>query len=137
MGDGECNEGSVWEAAMGIAHYNATNVITIVDRNQCMIDGRTEDIMQLEPFVNKWEAFGFHVKNIDGHDFKQLAEAIQFAHDSSDKPTCIVANTFKGNGIKFMQDNYKYHYAGLDANKVTECKKDLDQYYAERISRRS
>ncbi|MCG8571980.1 MAG: transketolase [Spirochaetes bacterium] len=137
LGDGECNEGSVWEAAMGIAHYQATNVITIVDRNQCMIDGRTEDIMKLEPFTHKWESFGFAVKSIDGHDFQQLAEAIEFAHQSEDKPTCIIANTFKGNGVKFMQDNYKYHYAGFDDQKVKECKKDLDEYHSQRLQGRS
>ncbi len=76
-------------------------------------------------------------KNINGHDFNALAEAIESAQNTKDKPTCIVANTYKGNGVKFMQDNYKYHYAGFDDARVKECKKDLDEYHAARLNGRS
>ncbi|MEZ4578975.1 MAG: transketolase [Desulfobacterales bacterium] len=78
LGDGECNEGSVWEAAMAAGQFNVTNLITIVDRNHLMIDGTTEEVMGLEPFSDKWEAFGFIVKEVDGHSFKELADAIDF-----------------------------------------------------------
>ncbi len=131
LGDGECNEGSVWEAAMAISHFKANNVITIVDRNQCMIDGRTEDIMTLEPFADKWRSFGFNVIEIDGHNFKEISDAIDKAHQS-EKPSCIIANTFKGCGIDFMQDNYKWHYGSIDKEKIAEAKKSVDEYYEKR-----
>ena len=115
MGDGECCEGSVWEAAMSIAHYKLTNVITVVDRNKLMIDGFTEDIMALEPFANKWRAFGFEVIEINGHDFDQLDSAFEKAWAASEKPVMILANTVKGKGIDFMENNVVYHYASGDS----------------------
>ncbi|MGL6106476.1 transketolase [Romboutsia sp.] len=133
LGDGECNEGSVWEAAMGIAHYNTTNVITIVDRNKCMIDGRTEDVMKLEPFCDKWKSFGFIVKEIDGHDFDQLSEAIEYAINEKTKPVVIVANTIKGAGIDFIEDDYKWHYGSFDNEKREKAIKSLDAYYNQRV----
>lgn len=133
LGDGECNEGSVWEAAMAIAHYNVTNLVTIVDRNHCMIDGRTEDVMALEPFADKWKAFGFIVKEVNGHDFKELSEAIEFAIDEESKPVVIIANTIKGCGIDFMEDDYKWHYGGLDSEKVRLSKESLQRYYEKRV----
>lgn len=133
LGDGECNEGSVWEAAMSLAHFNVTNVITIVDRNRCMIDGRTEDVMRLEPFVDKWKAFGFIVKEINGHSFSELADAIEYAHNEKSAPVVIVANTFKGCGVDFMQDDYRWHYGGLDSEKIAQCKESLGRYYENRI----
>jgi transketolase len=133
LGDGECDEGSVWEAAMAISHYNVTNVITIVDRNQCMIDGRTEDVMKLEPFADKWKAFGFIVKEVNGHSFKELDDAIEFALNEKSAPVVIIANTLKGCGIDFMSDNYKWHYGSLDAEKLKQCKESLERYYKKRI----
>jgi transketolase len=129
LGDGECDEGSVWEAAMAAAHYKATNLITIVDRNRCMIDGRTEDVMKLEPFPDKWKAFGFIVKEVDGHDFRQLSEAIDFALAEKSAPVVIIANTIKGKGIDFMEDDYRWHYGGLDSDKINQCKESLRRYY--------
>lgn len=115
MGDGECCEGSVWEAAMSISHYKLTNVITIVDRNRLMIDGFTENIMALEPFADKWRAFGFEVVEINGHDFDQLAEALDKAWTAEEKPVMILANTVKGKGVDFMENNVVYHYASGDS----------------------
>jgi transketolase len=132
LGDGECDEGSVWEAAMALSHFKATKVVTIVDRNKCMIDGRTEDVMCLEPFADKWKAFGFDVIEIDGHNMYEIAEAFDKAKAATDKPVVIIANTFKGCGVKFMQDDYKFHYASLDATGVAECSKDIDAYHDER-----
>lgn len=133
LGDGECDEGSVWEAAMSAAHYQVTNLITIVDRNRCMIDGPTEDVMALEPFAKKWEAFGFIVKEVNGHSFKELSEAIEYALTEDKAPVVIIANTIKGCGIDFMADNYKWHYGGLNSEKITQSKESLEKYYRERV----
>ena len=115
LGDGECCEGSVWEAAMSISHFKLTNVITIVDRNRLMIDGFTEDIMKLEPFADKWRAFGFEVIEVDGHNFDQLDSAFEKAWAATDKPVMILANTVKCKGIDFMENNVVYHYASGDS----------------------
>lgn len=135
LGDGECNEGSNWEAAMTIGHYKVTNLISFVDRNKCMIDGRTKDVKNLEPFVDKWQAFGFVVKEIDGHNFKELAEAIDFAYENKEAPVMIVANTIKGAGIDFMEDNYVWHYGAIDESKYEDAKKSLDAYHNKRLER--
>lgn len=135
LGDGECDEGSNWEAAMAIAHYNATNVISFVDRNQCMIDGKTEDIMSLEPFADKWRAFGFIVKEVDGHNIKELCDAIDFALDDPEKPVMIIANTVKGEGIDFMEGDYHWHYGAIDEAKYNQAKASLERYYKERVAR--
>ena len=135
LGDGECDEGSNWEAAMAIAHYNATNVISFVDRNKCMIDGRTEDVMSLEPFADKWRAFGFIVKEVDGHNINELCEAIDFALNDPEKPVMIIANTIKGEGIDFMADDYHWHYGAIDEAKYEQAKASLEKYYAERVAR--
>ena len=134
MGDGELGEGSNWEAAMTINHYNLTNVISIVDRNHKMIDGDTEDVMKLEPLADKWTAFGFTVKKVDGQNIRELCEAIDFAH-ASDNPVLILADTKKGAGIKLMEDNYKWHYGAINDEIYAGAKKDLEEYYAKRIER--
>ncbi|MBR3588635.1 MAG: transketolase [Clostridia bacterium] len=135
LGDGECDEGSNWEAAMAIAHYNATNVISFVDRNKCMIDGRTEDVMKLEPFADKWRAFGFIVKEVDGHNISELCDAIDFALNDPEKPVMIIANTVKGEGIDFMADDYHWHYGAIDEAKYNQAKASLEKYYAQRVAR--
>lgn len=127
LGDGECNEGSVWEAAMSAAHFKLRNMVTFVDRNQLMIDGRTEEIMGLEPFADKWKAFGFIVKEIDGHDFKQLASAIDFALDAKDAPVVIICNTIKGKGIEFMENDVKWHYGSMNSTLAQQAKENVDK----------
>lgn len=134
LGDGECDEGSVWESAMATAHFKANNLITIVDRNYNMIDGKTEDVMSLEPFADKWAAFGFDVQVIDGHDFKQICDAIEYAKKAT-KPVCIIANTVKGNGISYMAGNYKWHHGTIDDEKLAVGMRDLEQYHAEKIAK--
>ncbi|WP_105615190.1 transketolase [Vallitalea okinawensis] len=133
LGDGECDEGAVWEAAMAIAHYNVTNLVTFVDRNGLMMDGATEDVMSLEPFKDKWEAFGFHVIEVEGHDFNQLADAIDYAHDHHEKPVVIIARTVKGCGIDFIENNYRWHYGGLDSEKIKLSKESLLRHYNKRV----
>ncbi len=136
LGDGECDEGSNWEAAMSAVHYKTTNMISFVDRNRCMIDGRTEDVMNLEPFCAKWEAFGFIVKEIDGNNIKELCEAIDFAYENkTDKPVMIVCNTLKGCGIDFIEDDYTWHYGAFDDEKYAKGKEALKASYAKRIAR--
>jgi len=135
LGDGECDEGSNWEAAMTAAHYKVNNLITFVDRNKCMIDGKTEDVMGLEPFADKWKSFGFIVKEVDGHNFNELSEAIDFALNNDGAPVVIIAHTIKGAGIDFMEDNYVWHYGAIDSDKYEDAKKSLDAYYKKRVER--
>lgn len=108
-GDGELQEGSIWEAAMSAAHHSLQNLITIVDRNKLQIDGKTEDVMQLEPLTEKWKAFGWKVLTCDGNNIEELIEVFSFAKKSSKKPTVIIANTIMGKGIKSIEDNYGWH----------------------------
>lgn len=115
LGDGECNEGSVWEAAMAASHFKVNNLITFVDRNRMMIDGLTEEIMSLEPFADKWKAFGFIVKEIDGHDFNALAETIEYAQSEKSAPVVIICHTTKGKGVDFMENVVKWHYGNIDS----------------------
>jgi len=133
LGDGECDEGSVWEAAMSASHYKVTDLVTFVDRNRCMIDGPTEEVMGLEPFADKWRAFGFIVKEVNGHSFKELSEAIDFALEEKSAPIVIIANTVKGCGIDFMENDYRWHYGGLDSEKVAKCKESVNRYSESRI----
>ncbi|NCB31494.1 MAG: transketolase, partial [Clostridia bacterium] len=125
MGDGECCEGSVWEAAMAAVHFKLGNVIGIVDRNRLMIDGKTEDIMALEPFADKWRAFGWEVLEVNGHDFDQLDAALEKAWQATEKPVLILANTIKGKGVDFMENNVVYHYAAGDSELCAKAKASI------------
>ena len=136
LGDGECDEGSNWEAAMSAAHYKTTNMISFVDRNKCMIDGRTEDVMRLEPLADKWASFGFEVKVIDGNNIKEICEAVDEAlANTGDKPYMIILDTIKGCGIDFMEDDYTWHYGAIDDNKYEQAKASLVKHYEKRIAR--
>jgi transketolase len=130
LGDGECNEGSVWEAAMAAAHYKTTNLITFVDRNRMMIDGATEEVMALEPLAAKWKAFGFRVHEVDGHNFEELARAVDEARRPQKAPVVIIAHTVKGKGVDFMENEVKWHYGGLDSRMVAEAKASVERMYA-------
>jgi transketolase len=132
LGDGECDEGSIWEAAMAASHYNVTNMITIVDRNKCMIDGPTEDVMKLEPFADKWKAFGFIVKEVNGHSFKELSSAIDYSLNEKSAPVVIIAHTIKGCGIDFMENDYRWHYGSVDSEGYKRCRESLEKYYEKR-----
>lgn len=109
LGDGELQEGIVWEAAMAAAHYKLDNLCAIVDWNGLQIDGKNEDVMTVTPIDEKFKAFGFHVLMIDGHDFEQIFEAFDKAEACKGKPTVIIAKTNKGRGVSFMQDNPGWH----------------------------
>jgi len=135
LGDGECDEGSVWEAAMATANFNATNLITVVDRNKAMIDGCTEDVMKLEPFADKWRAFGMEVISVNGHDLPAMSDAIEKALAAADKPVCIILDTVKGEGISFMAGDYRWHYGAMDAEKYALATNDLKEHLAKRLAR--
>jgi transketolase len=125
LGDGECDEGSVWEAAMAAHHFKVDTLMAFVDRNQMMIDGRTEDIMSLEPLADKWTAFGWEVRQIDGHDYAQIGEAIEGAQTTKGAPTVIICNTLKGKGVDFMEDQVKWHYGSLDSELAAKAKASI------------
>ena len=110
---------------MSASHFKLGNVIGIVDRNRLMIDGKTEDVMALEPFVDKWRAFGWDVVEIDGHDFDQLDEALSHAWAATDQPVLIMANTVKGKGVDFMENNVVYHYASADSELCAKAKASI------------
>lgn len=109
MGDGEQEEGQVWEAAMSAAHYKLDNLCGIVDFNGFQIDGAVTDVMNIEPLTQKWTAFGWHVMMIDGHDMEQIVKALDDAERIKDKPTMIIARTVKGKGVSIFEGKYQYH----------------------------
>jgi transketolase len=113
MGDGETQEGSIWEAAMFASHHKLDNLVGIVDRNMIQIDGFTEDILALEPYRAKWESFGWHVVEIDGHNFEEISKGLKGAPFASGRPTLVLAHTVKGKGISFMENNPAWHGGGL------------------------
>lgn len=109
MGDGEIQEGVVWEAAMTAAHYRLDNIIAIIDNNRLQLDGYTCDVMNIEPIDDKWRSFGWNVAAVDGHDMDQLIAAFDQAKEARDVPTVMVANTVKGRGVSFMEDRCDWH----------------------------
>jgi transketolase len=109
LGDGELQEGIVWEAAMAAAHYKLDNLTAIVDWNGLQIDGKNEDVMTVAPIDEKFKSFGFHVINIDGHSFKEIEEAMAEARETKGRPTAIIAKTVKGKGVSFMENNAGWH----------------------------
>lgn len=127
IGDGECNEGAIWEAAMAAAHYKLGNLVALVDRNKLMIDGFTEDIMSLEPLPEKWTAFRWKVYQVDGHNLTELAGAIEAAQTYTEGPAIIIANTIKGKGVSFMENDPAWHYGGLNAELIAKAKDALDK----------
>lgn len=111
--DGEMDEGNYWEAAMFAAKYKLHNLIAIVDRNNIQIDGNTEDIMPLENLRAKWEAFGWHVQEIDGHNIESIIDACSMARAVVEKPNVIIAHTIPGKGVPFMEYDYHWHGGGF------------------------
>jgi transketolase len=129
MGDGEQAEGTIWEAAMAASHYRLGNLIGIIDKNQLCIDGPTKEIMDIDPLEDKWVAFGWKVKTVDGHDFHELCDAIDEAIAYKEGPFVIVANTVKGKGVDFMEGVPAWHYGGIDADNARKALKSIDQMY--------
>ncbi|NCA80951.1 MAG: transketolase [Sphingobacteriia bacterium] len=109
LGDGELQEGSIWEAAMSASNFKLNNIIAIIDRNKCQIDGKTEDVMKLEPLSKKWESFGWNTLECDGHHFKDIDRAFNLAKAQTNKPSVIIAHTKMGKGISEIENDYRWH----------------------------
>jgi transketolase len=125
LGDGECQEGSVWEAAMSAAHFGLDNLVAVVDRNGFQEDGPTEEIMRLEPFADKWRSFGWHVVEVDGHDVDELSEALHRVPPAPGKPTCVIARTVKGHGLSFASNTHLWHYGKLTPEQYSQARAEL------------
>jgi len=123
LSDGECNEGSTWEAALFAAHHRLHNLTVFVDANGIQGFGRTEDVLGLEPFAKKWEAFGFDVGECDGHDFAQLHAEV--CRPSSARPRCIIARTVKGKGVSFMENNPGFHGKAPTAEQLQQALSEI------------
>jgi transketolase len=126
LGDGECHEGSVWEAAMSAAQFKLDNVVAIIDRNGLSLDGFTEEIMALEPLDKKWESFGWNVAVVDGHDMDALVSALEAARQRNGKPNMIIAKTVKGHSISFMENDPDWHAGTVDSEMLKKCCAILD-----------
>ena len=125
LGDGECDEGQVWEAAMAAAHYKLDNLTAFVDRNRIQNDRFTSEVMELEPLARKWRAFGWKVIEIDGHDIGQVLEAIDKAYRTQGRPTMIIAHTIKGKGVSFMENNPDFHGRAPSKEEYEQAMKEL------------
>jgi len=126
LGDGELDEGNVWEAAMSAAHYKLDNLIAIVDRNRFQVDGPTEEIMAIDPLLDKWKAFGWNVEEIDGHDMNEILESLKRADKMRGKPTVIIAHTIKGKGVSFVEGNNEYHGKALSKEELRLALQELE-----------
>lgn len=131
VGDGECNEGNIWEAAMSAAHNHLDNLIAIVDYNKVMAKGMLWQMMSIEPFRDKWEAFGWNVHEVDGHDIQELVETLHKARwiTANGKPNVIIAHTVKGKGIERAEFNYKWHTHAPDTNTANEMLREIALTY--------
>jgi len=126
LGDGECDEGQVWEAAMAAAHFKVDNLVAIVDNNGLQLDGWNREVMNLDPFNQKWQAFGWQVIEVDGHNLTQLTQALDQAKLTKGQPTVIIAHTIKGKGVSFMENNPDFHGKAPDAAQVDKALKELE-----------
>jgi len=126
MSDGECNEGSIWEAAMLAGSLRVNNLIAIIDFNKWQATGRSKEIMALEPLNEKWSSFGWHTQEIDGHDIKEIQNALQEAKNMKTKPSVIIAHTIKGKGVSFMEDDNNWHYRTPNAEELNAALKELE-----------
>ena len=135
-GDGELQEGSNWEAAMSAAHYKLDNLTVIVDRNRLQQGAGTEQTNQLDPLDDKWRAFGWSVREIDGHNYEALLDTFAQVPFEAGKPSCIIANTHKGQGVSFMQDNVAWHHKVPNEAEYAAALKELDNL-AETVSSRT
>lgn len=125
MSDGECNEGSVWEAAMFAPAQHIRNLIALIDFNKWQATGRSREIMALDPLKEKWEAFGWSAYELNGHDLPALIKTLKALPDGSGKPAVVIAHTVKGKGISFMEDDNNWHYRIPTADEVQQAKKEL------------
>jgi len=125
MGDGELDEGNVWEAAMFAGKYKLSQLVAIIDRNNIQIDGSTEDVMPLEDLRGKWESFGWHVLEVDGHNIESVIDAASMARAITNRPSIIIAHTIPGKGVDFMEYDYKWHGIAPNSEQAKEALKKL------------
>ena len=130
LGDGEIEEGQVWEAFMAAAKYNLDNLCAVIDVNGLQIDGKTADVMPTSPLDKKYEAFGWNVIHADGHDFESILSAFEAAKACKGKPTMILAKTVKGKGVSFMEDNAGWHGKAPNAEQYEQAKAELEAVLA-------
>jgi transketolase len=128
MGDGECDEGQVWEAAMFASHNDIDNITAIIDRNGYQIDGKTEDVLGLEPFGSKWKSFGWNAVEIDGHRMADIVEALE---NSRGERTVVIADTVKGKGVSFLENNNAYHSKPCSKDDCEMAVKELEEGLSE------
>jgi len=126
LGDGECNEGSTWEAAMFASHHKLNNLIVIIDYNKLQAFGRIEEIIDLEPFKDKWNAFGWAVKEIDGHNFSEIEKTLSQVPFIKNKPSIVIAHTIKGKGVSYMENKLEWHYKSPNKEQLEVAYKELD-----------
>jgi transketolase len=126
MGDGETQEGQIWEAAMSASHYRLDNLCGIIDNNGLQIDGPCCDVMGLEPIVEKWRAFGWHIIDIDGHNMDAILNALDEVERVKGKPTAIIARTVKGKGVSFFEGKVQYHGVAPTSEELQKALKELD-----------
>jgi len=127
LGDGEIEEGQIWEAAMSASHYKLDNLCVIVDNNNLQIDGTVEEVMSPYPIDEKFKSFGFNVINIDGHDIEEILNAFKVARETKGKPTCIVAKTIKGKGISLMENQVGWHGKAPNDEQYNEIIKQFEK----------
>jgi transketolase len=125
LGDGELNEGQVWEAAMAAAKYKLDNLVAIVDYNRLQVDGFVDEVMPLEPLAAKWKAFNWHVCEIDGHNIAEILSALAEARATANRPTCIIAHTVKGKGVSFMENKVEWHGMAPDDAQLEQALAEL------------
>jgi transketolase len=126
MSDGECDEGSNWEAILFAAHHRLDNLIAIVDYNKLQSLERVEDTLRLEPFVEKWRSFGWAVREVDGHDHEEIARCLEAVPFAPGQPSCLIAHTIKGKGVSFMENSVLWHYRTARGEEYEAAKRELE-----------
>lgn len=126
LGDGELQEGLVWEAFMSAAHYKLNNLVAFIDYNTLQIDGKNEDVMNINPLDKKFESFGWNTVIIDGHSFSEIESALKIGRESIDKPTVIIAKTVKGKGVSFMENKAEWHGTAPNVEQVKQALVDIE-----------
>jgi len=126
LSDGECDEGSVWEPVLFAAHHRLDNLVAIVDYNKIQSLGTVQEVMELEPFRAKWEAFGWAVREVDGHDLEALAETFSSLPFEAGRPSCLIAHTVKGKGVSFMENRLLWHYRSPQGEEYTAAMAELE-----------
>jgi transketolase len=126
MSDGECDEGSNWEAILFAAHHRLDNLIAIVDYNKLQSLERVEDTLRLEPFVEKWRSFGWTVREVDGHDHEEIARCLEAVPFAPGQPSCLIAHTIKGKGVSFMENSVLWHYRTARGEEYEAAKRELE-----------